>query len=76
MADKEPKGYYHKGLKSIDDLLERDKQREKDGFPRKVRLGRIFRPGKAGKDNIIIVPTVDEEKFYHDTIRFQGRRLS
>ena len=71
MAKKEPSGYYHKGLKSIDDLLERDKQREKDGFPRKVRLGRIFRPGKAGKDNIIIIPTVDEEKFYHDTIRFK-----
>ncbi len=71
MADKDRNSYYHKALKSIDDLLDRDKQREKDGFPRKIRLGRIFRPGKAGKDKIIIVPTVDEEKFYHDTIRFK-----
>ena len=71
MEDSEPKNYYHKQLKSIDDLLERDKQREKDGFPRKIKLGRIFRPGKAGKDKIVIVPTVEEEKFYHDHIRFR-----
>ena len=71
METSDPKGYYHKELKSIDDLLERDKQREKDGFPRKVKLGRIFRPGKAGKDKIIIVPTVEEEKFYHDIIRYK-----
>lgn len=69
MQDPDPKTYYHKQLKSIDDLLERDKQREKDGFPRKIKLGRIFRPGKTGKDKIIIVPSVEEEKFYHDTIR-------
>ena len=71
MEYSDPKNYYHKELKSIDDLLERDKQREKDGFPRKIKLGRIFKPGKTGKNNIIIVPTVDEEKFYHDAIRFK-----
>jgi len=71
MGDSESKNYYHKELKSIDDLLERDKQREEDGFPRKIKLGRIFRPGKGGKDRIIIVPTVEEEKFYHDVIRFK-----
>ena len=71
MEDSEPKNYYHRQLKSIDDLLERDKQREKDGFPRKIKLGRIFRPGKSGKDKIVIVPTVEEEKFYHDRIRFK-----
>ena len=71
MKERDQNSYYHKALKSIDELLERDKQREKDGFPRKVRLGRIFRPGKAGKNKIVIVPTVEEEKFYHDTIRYK-----
>jgi len=68
------KTYYYQELKSIDELLERDKQREKDGFPRKIKLGRIFRPGKTGKDKIIIVPTIVEEKFYHDSIRFRDRK--
>lgn len=54
-------------MKSLDELLERDKQREKDGFPRKIRLGKLIRPGKGGKDKIVIVPTANEEKFYHDT---------
>ncbi len=71
MEDPEPKSYYHRELKSIDDLLERDKQREKDGFPGKIKFGRIFRPGRGGKDKIVVVPTVTEEKFYHDRIRFK-----
>lgn len=50
---------------SIDDLLEWDKQREKDGFPRKVRVGRMVKPGKGGKDKIVVVPTTVEEKFIH-----------
>lgn len=54
-------------LKSIDELLERDKQREKDGFPRKVRVGRLVKPGKQGKASVIVVPTTVEEKFIHDT---------
>ncbi len=58
-------------LQTIDELLERDKTREKDGFPRKIRLGRIIKPGKAGKDKIIVVPTTIEEKFYHDKIRYK-----
>ncbi len=56
-------------LSSIDDLLERDNQREKDGFPRKIRVGRLIKPGKGGKDKIVVVPTTVEEKFYHDTIK-------
>jgi len=58
-------------LKTIDELLERDKIRESDGFPRKIRLGRIIKPGKAGKDKIIVVPTTIEEKFYHDQIHYK-----
>ncbi|MBW2433047.1 MAG: hypothetical protein JRF36_05565, partial [Deltaproteobacteria bacterium] len=39
-------------LRSIDELLERDKQREEDGFPRKINVGRLIKPGKAGKDKV------------------------
>lgn len=51
------------GLQTLDELLERDEQREKDGFPKKVILGKIASP--RGKKSVI-VPTVVEEKFYHD----------
>jgi uncharacterized sporulation protein YeaH/YhbH (DUF444 family) len=53
-------------LRAIDELLERDKQREADGFPRKIRVGRLVKPGRGGKDKIILVPTTVEEKFLHD----------
>jgi len=52
--------------KSIDELLERDAQREKDGFPRKIRVGRLIKPGKGGKDKVVVVPTTVEEKLLHD----------
>jgi uncharacterized sporulation protein YeaH/YhbH (DUF444 family) len=58
---------YVSKIRSIDELLERDKKREKDGFPRKIRVGRLVKPGKGGKDKIVIVPTTVEEKFIHDT---------
>ncbi|MDH3884534.1 MAG: hypothetical protein OET63_09980, partial [Desulfobacterales bacterium] len=57
---------HNTSLKSIDELLERDKQREEDGFPRKINVGRIIKPGKAGKDKIVVVPSTVEEKFMHD----------
>ncbi len=50
---------------TIDDLLNRDEQREKDGFPRKVKVGKIAKPGKDGK--VVVVPVVTEEKFYHSS---------
>jgi uncharacterized sporulation protein YeaH/YhbH (DUF444 family) len=53
-------------LRSIDELLEQDKQREKDGFPKKIRVGRMVKPGRGGKDKIVVVPTTVEEKFIHD----------
>jgi uncharacterized sporulation protein YeaH/YhbH (DUF444 family) len=53
-------------IRSIDELLERDKQREKDGFPRKIRVGRLIKPGKGGKDKVVVVPSTVEEKLYHD----------
>ncbi|MCP4345047.1 MAG: DUF444 family protein [Desulfobacterales bacterium] len=64
-----PQGSYTTCLRSIDDLLEKDKQREEDGFPRKIRVGRLIKPGKGGKDKIVVVPTTVEEKFIHDIVR-------
>jgi uncharacterized protein len=53
---------------TLDELLERDKKREQDGFKRKIRIGRIVKPGSGGKEKIIVVPTTVEEKFVHDEI--------
>jgi uncharacterized sporulation protein YeaH/YhbH (DUF444 family) len=54
-------------IRSIDELLERDRQREQDGFPRKISVGRLIKPGKRGKEKVVIVPTTVEEKFLHDS---------
>jgi len=60
-------------LKSLDDLLERDSKREQDGFPRKIRVGRLVKPGRGGKGKVVVVPTTEEEKFIHDpTVRPPG----
>lgn len=53
-------------LRSLDELLERDRQREQDGFPRKIRVGRLIRPGKGDQAKVVVVPTTVEEKFLHD----------
>ncbi len=53
-------------LQTIDELLERDKQREEDGFPRRIRIGKIVKPRGKNKQEIVIVPTTHEAKFYHD----------
>ncbi|KJR96732.1 MAG: hypothetical protein VR65_27175 [Desulfobulbaceae bacterium BRH_c16a] len=55
---------------SLDYLLERDKQREKDGFPRKIRVGKMVKPSQNGDDKVVIVPTTVEEKLLHDRARF------
>jgi len=62
-----PLGSYHVRLRSIDELLERDRLREQDGFPRKIRVGRLIKPGRTGKGKIVVVPTTVEEKLVHDT---------
>ncbi len=53
-------------LQSLDNLLTRDKQREEDGFPRRIRIGKYIKPGKDNKEKIVVVPTTSEPKFYHD----------
>ena len=56
-------------LQTLDELLERDRNRQADGFPRKIRIGRLIKPGKSGKEKIVVVPTTVEEKLIHDRIR-------
>ncbi len=57
---------YTTSIRSIDELLERDRLREKDGFPRKIRVGRLIRPGQGSQGKVVIIPTTIEEKFLHD----------
>jgi uncharacterized protein len=68
-----PQSTHVAGIRSIDELLERDRQREEDGFPRKIRMGRLIRPGKGDQGKVVIVPTTVEEKFLHDNrLRTEG----
>lgn len=60
-------GSYTTNVRTIDELLERDQLREQDGFPRKIKVGRLVKPGRGGKDKVVVVPTTVEEKFIHDT---------
>ncbi len=48
-------------LESFEDLLKRDEAREKDGFPKKIKIRKIL----AGPGKIIMVPYVEEEKLVH-----------
>lgn len=57
---------YTTSIRSIDELLERDRLREKDGFPRKIRVGRLIRPGQGKQGKVVIIPTTVEEKLLHD----------
>ncbi len=49
----------------LERLLEKDKLRQKDGFPRKIKLGKLVKPVKNASDKTVIIPTTTEEKFYH-----------
>lgn len=53
---------------TLDHLLQRDLQREKDGFPRKIRVGKLVKPGRDGDDKVVVIPTTVEEKLIHDRI--------
>lgn len=48
-------------MESLDELLKKDEQREKDGFQKKIKIGRIL----AGPGKVIMVPYVTEEKLIH-----------
>jgi len=64
-----PQSRYGLQLQTLDELLERDKKREDDGFPKKIRVGRLIKPGRSGKGKVVVVPTTVEEKLLHDKIR-------
>lgn len=68
-----PQRSYVSRIHTLDELLERDRQREEDGLPRKIRVGRLIRPGRGGKEKIVVVPTTVEEKLLHDN-QFQPRQ--
>lgn len=53
-------------LFTIDELLDRDKQREEDGFPKRIKLGKFIKPLNGNKEKIVVVPSTFEPKFYHD----------
>ncbi len=53
-------------LKTLDELMEQDKCREKDGFPRRIRIGKLIMPSKDKKSKVVVVPSTTEPKFYHD----------
>ncbi|MBM3199823.1 DUF444 family protein [Candidatus Woesearchaeota archaeon] len=61
-----PKPSAQYAFQTLDELLERDKKREEDGFPTKIKLGKIVKPGKGKKGKIVVVPTTTEDKFVHD----------
>jgi uncharacterized sporulation protein YeaH/YhbH (DUF444 family) len=61
-----PQGSYTARIGSLDELMERDSRREKDGFPRKIRIGRLVKPSRSGRDKVVVVPTTVEEKLVHD----------
>jgi uncharacterized protein len=56
----------HASLQTLEDLLARDKKREEDGFPRRIKMGKFIKPDKSKKDQIVVVPSTTEPKFYHD----------
>lgn len=62
----EPSKGYTSRIGTLDELIAKDKQREKDGFPRKIKVGRMIKPGLKGKGKVVVVPTTAEEKFIHD----------
>ncbi len=61
-----PKIHPVMSLKTLDELLEKDQQREKDGFPKKIRIGKVLKPTKDKKGKVVVVPTTTEPKFIHD----------
>jgi uncharacterized sporulation protein YeaH/YhbH (DUF444 family) len=48
-------------IQSFEDLLKIDEQRKKDGFSKKIKIGKIL----ADHGKVIVVPYVEEEKLIH-----------
>lgn len=56
-------------LESLGDLIKREDQREKDGFPKRIRYRRVL----VGGGRVIVVPHVSEGKLYHG--EFEPKRI-
>nr|MEE4267570.1 DUF444 family protein [Candidatus Krumholzibacteria bacterium] len=57
---------YTAQIGTLDELMERDSKREEDGFPRKIRIGKLVKPMRGGNQKVVVVPSTVEEKFVHD----------
>ncbi len=57
---------YDHSVSTLQDVIERDKQREEDGFPKVGKVGRFAVPSKKGGKKVIIVPHVEEARFEHE----------
>ena len=53
-------------LETFEELMERDKQREKDGFPRKIKVRKLMKGDGKSKDKVIVIPFAEEEKLVHE----------
>lgn len=56
-------------LESLDELKQKDKEREKDGFLPKIKFRRVL----AGPGKVIVVPYVEEEELVH--AEFEPKKL-
>ena len=52
-------------LKKLEDLIRKDQQREKDNFPKRLKVLRHVYPSPTGKKKVIVVPKVDDGTFHH-----------
>lgn len=59
-------------LESLEELLQRDKKRQEDGFPSKIKFRRIL----VGHDRIIAIPYVEEEKLIHGEFEEDLRHIT
>ena len=51
-------------LIAFEKFLNRDKEREKDGFKRKIKLTKYSRPAKGG-NKVVVLPAAQPDKFHH-----------
>jgi len=56
-------------FESLDELLKKDVEREKDGFPKKIKFRRIL----AGPGKVITVPYVEQEGLIHG--EFESKKI-
>jgi hypothetical protein len=58
---RQPRSPFVLSLLTMDEILKKDQEREKDGFPKKIKYRRVLTP--SGK--VVTIPYVEEEKLIH-----------